>query len=75
MPSLDGELVVDVADREPLSVDRAERDSPLFLGNAGQLRDVSGRLNMNMVSSRLMSRRANQATFIPILILHLNSVD
>lgn len=52
MSSLNGELVVDVADGEPLSVDGDERDPPLLLGNAGQLRDVSGRLNMNMVSSQ-----------------------
>ena len=41
---LNGELVVDIADRKPLSVDSADRDAPFLLRNSGQLWDVGGAL-------------------------------
>ena len=42
---LNGELVVDVADREALPVHGAQRDAPLLLGDARELRDVGRRLS------------------------------
>ena len=44
---LNGELVMDIANRKPLSIDCTDRDAPFLLRNSGQLWDVGGALQKN----------------------------
>ena len=41
---LNGELVMDIANRKSLTIDCTDRDAPFLLRNSGQLGDVGGAL-------------------------------